>query len=224
MLFRSTPINGTYTDKTDTTIFNNYGFYSYDDYLLDYSTGARTSTKVKGKGTGASTTGNIYGVYDMSGGAWDYVMVNNQNYSGRTARSYTAEEAPLAGFTDETSAVEIENSGFNGPVFGKDYNAETGKWDIQMYVTNGIDFPDKKYYNLHTTESYLTACDGKTCKGDSSETGGWYDDGWRFTTIEKPWFGRGAAYGNSNAGIFYSVSSQGNSNNLYTFRLVLTNE
>ena len=27
-------------------------------------------------GTGASTTGNIYGVYDMSGGAWEYVMAN----------------------------------------------------------------------------------------------------------------------------------------------------
>ena len=27
-------------------------------------------------GTGASTTGNIYGVYDMSGGTWEYVMAN----------------------------------------------------------------------------------------------------------------------------------------------------
>ena len=29
-----------------------------------------------GKGVGASTTGTIYGVYDMSGGAWEYVMGN----------------------------------------------------------------------------------------------------------------------------------------------------
>src|SRR5574344_87823 len=28
------------------------------------------------KGTGASTTGNIYGVYDMSGGAFEYLMAN----------------------------------------------------------------------------------------------------------------------------------------------------
>ena len=27
-------------------------------------------------GTGASTTGNIYGIYDMSGGSWEYVMAN----------------------------------------------------------------------------------------------------------------------------------------------------
>lgn len=38
-------------------------------------------------GVNASTTGNIYGIYDMSGGAWDYVMgnmvdVNNNFFSG----------------------------------------------------------------------------------------------------------------------------------------------
>ena len=30
-------------------------------------------------GTGASTTGTIYGIYDMSGGAWEYVMGNFNN-------------------------------------------------------------------------------------------------------------------------------------------------
>ena len=35
-------------------------------------------------GTGASTTGTIYGVYDMSGGAWEYVMAN---YNGIIADS-----------------------------------------------------------------------------------------------------------------------------------------
>ena len=69
----STPINGTYTDQTSTTNSNTYGFYTYDDYLLDYNTNTK-GNKVKGKGTGASTTGTIYGIYDMSGGANEYVM------------------------------------------------------------------------------------------------------------------------------------------------------
>ncbi len=43
-------------------------------YTYDESTG----------GTGASTTGNIYGIYDMSGGAWEYVM---GNYNDMVARS-----------------------------------------------------------------------------------------------------------------------------------------
>ena len=33
-------------------------------------------------GTGASTTGTIYGVYDMSGGAWEYVMGNYNDMTG----------------------------------------------------------------------------------------------------------------------------------------------
>ena len=34
------------------------------------------------KGAGASTTGTIYGIYDMNGGAYDYVMGNMVNTSG----------------------------------------------------------------------------------------------------------------------------------------------
>ncbi len=33
-------------------------------------------------GGGASTTGNIYGIYDMSGGSWEYVMGNYNNTKG----------------------------------------------------------------------------------------------------------------------------------------------
>ncbi len=33
-------------------------------------------------GGGASTTGNIYGIYDMNGGAWEYVMGNYNNTVG----------------------------------------------------------------------------------------------------------------------------------------------
>ncbi len=36
------------------------------------------------KGPGASTTGNIYGVYDMSGGSWEYVMGNYSNEVGQS--------------------------------------------------------------------------------------------------------------------------------------------
>ena len=43
--------------------------YTYDNNI-------RTEEGMTGKGVGASTTGTIYGVYDMSGGAWEYVMGN----------------------------------------------------------------------------------------------------------------------------------------------------
>ena len=77
----STPINGTYTDQTSTTKYNSYGFYTYDDYLLNYNTNTK-GNKVKGKGTGASTTGTIYGIYDMSGATTEYVMGVYNNTKG----------------------------------------------------------------------------------------------------------------------------------------------
>ncbi len=78
----STPINGTYTNQTSTTQYNSYGFYTWDGYLLNYNTNTRSSTRILEKV--ASTTGNIYGVYDMSGGAYEYVMGNFANTIGRS--------------------------------------------------------------------------------------------------------------------------------------------
>ena len=48
-------------------------YYKYDNNI-------RTEDENTGKGVGASTTGTIYGVYDMSGGAWEYVMANYNDF------------------------------------------------------------------------------------------------------------------------------------------------
>ena len=78
----STPINGTYTNQKSPTQYNSYGFYTWDGYLLNYNTNTRSSTRDLNKV--ASTTGNIYGVYDMSGGAYEYVMGNYNNTIGNS--------------------------------------------------------------------------------------------------------------------------------------------
>ena len=118
----STPINGTYTDQTSTTQDNAYGFYTYDDYLLNYNTNTK-GNKVSGKGTGASTTGTIYGIYDMSGGISEYVMGVLADPNGKPR-----------------SGGNSSNSGFTGML--KDGTIYTG-----------IAFPDSKYYNLYTDNS-----------------------------------------------------------------------
>ena len=43
---------------------------------LDVSYDNQYQYNIEINGTGASTTGTIYGIYDMSGGAWEYVMAN----------------------------------------------------------------------------------------------------------------------------------------------------
>ena len=69
---RSTAINTVYTSQTSTSQYNTYGFYTWDGYLLEYNTNTKSTTRDLNKV--ASTTGNITGVYDMSGGAYEYVM------------------------------------------------------------------------------------------------------------------------------------------------------
>ena len=69
----NTAVNSVYLDKTDVTNQNvNTGYYTYDGYLLEYDTNNKTLHRDMSKV--ASTTGNISGVYDMSGGASEYVM------------------------------------------------------------------------------------------------------------------------------------------------------
>ena len=81
----STAINTVYTNQTSTTQYNTYGFYTWDGYLLEYNT--NTKSGIHDINKVASTTGNITGIYDMSGGATEYVMGNYNNtigYSGFT--------------------------------------------------------------------------------------------------------------------------------------------
>ena len=73
----STAINTVYTNQTSTGDFNTYGFYTWDGYLLNCNTNTKSSTHNISKV--ASTTSNITGIYDMSGGSWEYVMGNYNN-------------------------------------------------------------------------------------------------------------------------------------------------
>ncbi len=78
-------------------------------------------------GPGASTSGSIYGVYDMSGGAWELVM-SVLAYDNQT-------KAPLSGHDEQY------NSGFNGYFpNGSSYNL-------------GVNFPPAKYYNMYISNS-----------------------------------------------------------------------
>ncbi len=101
----STAINTVYTDQTSTTQYNTYGFYTYDGYLLDYNTNTKSTTKDMSKV--ASTTQNIYGVYDMSGGAYEYTMSNIVNTDETTMMprmsGYTTTTYPDAKYYDKYS-------------------------------------------------------------------------------------------------------------------------
>ena len=148
----------------------------------------------------ASTTGNIMGIYDMSGGANEYVMGIMKDANGNLMSGY-----------DSTF-----NSGFNGTLTdGSNY-------------TEGIDFPESKYYDVYNSTTYTDYF--QRILGDATGEMGpfqsvkssWYNDYADFVYSSVPWFFRG---GNRNhgsvAGAFYFDSSRGHASGSFSFRLVL---
>ncbi len=167
-------------------------------------------------GPGASTTGNIYGIYDMSGGTWDYTMGVLAYYEGGL---------PMSGYSARF------NSGFTGKVY------EDNTYVDFVNSSKAIPFPVEKYYNLYRVGATIdtmptspslsksdNACNGEVCYGHAlSETSGWYDNGVGFVYREAPWSLRGGRYSDTtDAGVFRSNGAIGNTYIDYGSRFVLT--
>ena len=62
--------------------YNYYGYYTYDGKIVNENGIIGNYASDRTLGYNASTTGNIYGVYDMSGGASEHVMGNYNSTVG----------------------------------------------------------------------------------------------------------------------------------------------
>ena len=158
------------------------------------STCTNAANKYNGtKGVLASTTGNITGVYDMSGGAAEYVMGNISSASG----SYT---------------FYPSSSGFASDW----YTTSTAKY-ITTYAYDGTIGTNQTAYNRGrlgdaTAEVVLTA----------SYNGGWYEDYAIFPYSSYSWLLRGGNYKASTvAGVFYFYSYPGDNGSSASSRAVL---
>ena len=116
------------------------------------------------KGVLASTTGNVYGVYDMSGGADEYVMGNVSS----TADAYTFYSYE-AGFTSSW------------------YNDYSNQKYVNTYA-NGTTYRDQSAYN----RGRLGDATGEVAAVSNDYGGyGWYSDRASFPYSSHPWFIRG---------------------------------
>ncbi len=168
----------------------------------------------------ASTTGNISGIYDMSGGAWDYVMGVMLDKNGK----------PMSGRNS------LYNSGFNGtfgcPTCDNDTSGLTS-------LTTGIPFPsDTRYYDTYEYAEVLSRYDRRILGDATGEMGpfalatyvsqprligSWYADEAFFVNSEYPWFARGYTYNlGSGAGVFTFVYVGGPTHGFDSFRIVLS--
>ena len=157
-------------------------------------------------GPSSSTTHNIYGVYDMSGGAYENVMGNIVKNDGSTMMS---------------GSDSSENSGYTGIVYDKGkYTSYTGTYS----------YPDAKYYDKYSygTREFQRI---RSKLGDSikevlnTSDEGWYYDNSHLANSFDPWFNRGGGYlSGSGVGVFSSNSDSGGAYNGdgVSSRLVIT--
>ena len=165
-----------------------------------YTTGYSNVAYSKDNGGLASTTGNIYGIYDMSGGLYEYVMgVIKDNVS----------DNPMSGSSDKY------NSGYKGKVYA------SGKYTD----FDGRDWPDIKYYDLYefgTTYNDAAAWARAKTGDATTETKGWYSDEVNYARADFPWFKRGGRCDSStSAGLFAFTRAEGFASISNSFRPVL---
>ncbi len=177
----------------------------------------------------ASTTGNYTGIYDMSGGAWEYMMSgidDNSTGDGHTGKLSVGRH-------------NIFNSGFKGKLTCPECNDDGVEVNHNVSeITEGIELPsDEKYYDKYdfSTDStiYNRGFLGDATKEmgpfqtikygtQSRQISSWYNDEAWLVNSGFPLILRGGGYTDgTGAGIFQFNRAYGISNRIYSFRLIL---
>ncbi len=149
-------------------------------------------------GAKASTTGNVYGVYDMSGGAWEYVAAFNNTDTNNYESSYGSTFASTSGTSDKYAT--------------KYYNETTSSnGNARIYTYGKIGDATKEVnkggaYALSNTSTYYN----------------WFGDYPHLCYASGPFVGRGGSFDvGAGAGVFSSGGSGGVSYSDVSFRAVL---
>ena len=168
----------------------------------------------------ASTTGNYSGVYDMSGGAWEYVMGVMMDQNGNL----------ISGRNNDY------NSNFIGTLTYPNDGTNPNKTSWTE-ADGGIPFPEEKYYdkygytedNEHYNRRILGDATGEmgpfanvTYGTQIRKISSWYKNETWFVFYEGPWFRRGShLYRGLGASVFAFNNVDGSSANGGSYRIVL---
>ena len=159
--------------------------------------GTYTVNYLNSKSSVASTTGNRSGIYDMSGGTWEYVA------------GYTTGETTVGG---ESGITSIYQDFFNNSTYTK-------YWD--KYTSTSITQYNDRILGDATGEMGPFYNDN-TRKNNRFKTS-WYGNAAYFPTTSSPWFARGGNYcdGTEN-GTFAFEYNSGNTLRYVSYRIILT--
>ena len=156
----------------------------------------------------ASTTNNVYGIYDMAGGAYEYVMGNLTSYNDQS----------------ESSDVSFTINPIKPPY-------------VDIYLSTDFSLTNKPDWSASAVVGYYSndICTWNTCGGHALHETKLYqsvsyrDQSWGsgaysgFANSTYRWFLHGGdAVSGSRAGLFYSSSDSGSSSRSCGFRAILS--
>ena len=159
--------------------------------------GSSTKATIYTTNAGQSTTGNAYGVYDMSGG----VVESTANYvnCGSSSIYLSKSGGTLSGdlygadTTEQSTSTKYKTVYKVGTSTQNSYNLAAGKKGDGVYETSN---------NYQYTNS-------------------WFGVNSYFPATSYPFFSRGGYYNSSIAGVFYFEGSNGNDGSSISFRVAL---
>ena len=148
-----------------------------------------------------STTGNVYGIYDLAGSANEYVAAfNSEDTEGYFSKGRWTVETNLTTASESTKYAT------------KYYNATRSFYGNNIIYTYGKIGDATKETNQG----------GKNNKNDSKNNYNWFSGYAHSINATAPFFTRGGQYGNrSNAGVFWVGQSQGDHIRGHSFRTTL---
>ena len=178
---------------------NTNGYYNYKGYKLDSTTGEPITKELVS--LVASTTKNVTGVYDMSGGASEYVMGNMVD----TSNNFYSSSAVSSDVTNPWNGSSTLDTKF--------YNS----------YSNGSTSSDRKAFNRarlgDATAEVLGGISWNSAwKPGSGETGSYS----YFMYDSYSWFSRGGNFYDTYAGVFSFGGNYGSSVVSYSFRSSLS--
>ena len=158
----------------------------------------------------ASTTNNVYGIYDMSGGTYEYVMGNLTGYDDQSESDYfdagNPIKPPYVDLYKESLGFDEDSSDDTNPAWSYSTNADYYNNDVCTWDACGG-------HALHETKQYQSAW---------SFSRSWGDDYSYFLKSSSRWFRRGGyANKSTSAGLFGSNSNDGSALTFNGFRSVL---
>ena len=178
-----------------------YGRNKIADETMSNLSGYNTGNGNYKTNVALSTTGNVYGIYDMAGGSWEHT----------------------AAYVDSTKGGTVANSYLTGESYGKAVYDAASKYKDVYRVSDKNDDRVRNYsanadkYGDGIFETSYTSYDGTNYAGSS-----WNGDRSSFSFSSCPLFFRGGGYDSvAQAGVFAFSDGTGGSSSNSGFRTVL---